>query len=530
MKHSNKHNRSFSFALAAAALITALSFPAAMAAENEISDTNPRLDILTIQSNAENIVDGQPLYTAESNFTQGDGNYHLETNAYVPWMSEDEVAFAYKQYNVKDTSDDFLEASLTVNHSPSSLPGKTPHEKASTGLMFRSGLEQDDAFVFLHVRANTVLAVYRTNKGGSATVQYSKVTVTYPLEIQMNKKGNSVQLYYRGAGTETWNRFQYAVGMKAAGPLYVGVAANSSSQENWVVGDFANLSVRGIGTWESGGGEEEPQKPPQEVVDDDPPLLTDMLLRETFSDGDFFNGTTDKIGNPVWNAGPENHEIVNINQNRFWFKNFNDSQDYLGNQKWTDYSVSLDMMFSKDCDPDPVAASNSVRLHARLTDVPMYGICDYYAMISEGYKITVAKRTFKDLKAETTGNTLGTATLRDFFDGPVVDGETTLYNVLGDGLVHRMRFDVFDNRLTVYWDGLKVLSVEDTPENAGASTAIGETVHGAGCVGVATVQTSVYLDNLTVRKLEDLFGGDYDNQIGGNWNDPVPSYVSQFKR
>lgn len=494
-----------------------MSFSALTAAAGEIADTNPELELITIQSNAENIVDGQPLYTAESNFTQGDGKYHLETNAYVPWMSEDEVAFAYKKYNVKDTGDDFLEATVTVDHTPSSPPGQSPHAKASVGLMLRSSLEKDAAFVFLHVRTNTVLAVYRTNEGGSATVQYSKVSITYPLEIQMNKKGNSVRLYYRSAGSSSWNSFPYAVGMRAGGPLYVGVAANSSSQENWVVGDFKNLSVKGIGTWESGGGEE-PEKPPEEPVDDDPPLLPDVLLRETFSDGDFFN-TPANIGNPVWSKGPMNHEIININQNRWWFKNFNDSQDYIGNQKWTDYSVSLDIMFSEDCDPDPVAASNTVRLHARLTDVPFYGICDYYAMVYEGYKIAIAKRSFKDLKAETTGNILGTVDLKAFLGNDK-------YTVLGDGLTHRLRFDVFDNRLTVYWDGLEVLSVTDTEANG--TTPIGESVYGAGCVGIATIQTSAYVDNLTVRKLEDAFGGDYDNKIGGNWNSPIPDYVKNW--
>ena len=45
-------------------------------------------------------------------------------------------------------------------------------------------------------------------------------------------------------------------------------------------------------------------------------------------------------------------------------------------------------------------------------------------------------------------------------------------------------------------------------------------------MGLEFYQVYAYVDNIVVRKLEDEFGGDYDNKIGGNWNDPIPNYAA----
>lgn len=522
---------------AAMALLVVLMTQIFVSADGEIDEVNPELTLLTINSDAEQLVDKQPLYTPDSVFQQGeeaDGGYHIETNAYVPWMSEDDVAFAYKQYNVKDTGDDYIEAVLTVESAPYSRPGTEPHAKASLGLMFRSGLENNDGHVFIQVRGHRIMAVYRTQSGESTSVQYSN-EITYPVQMRMHKQGNTVKLSYRCGTDENWTNFTYGVGLRAKGPLYVGIAANSSSQSAYVCGDFSTLTVKGIGTYDpNGGGTEEPEEPDDEFVEEDPPVLPDTLLRETFTDGDFYNKPESNT-NPIWNK-PDNYEIVNIEGNRKWFKNFNDYEDFVGSQDWTDYMVSVELEFSEDCNPDELNAKNLVKLYARHMDIPMYGNRDYYVAISAGYKISIGKRSYEKNDYKTMGLTLGTVDLRtvkdaegNFIFEAYAAGDTqhatNIYNCLGDGQTHTLALKAFDNVLTAYWDGIEVLQVTDNGES---NKSIGEQIFAQGSVGISSQETSVYIDNLTVTKLEDVFGGDYDNEIEGNWNQPIPGYIEDW--
>mgnify|MGYP000862250588 FL=1 len=488
-------------------------------ANGEIDEKNPELTLITLNSDAEQVVDKQPLYDPESVLLQGaeaNGGYHIETNAYVPWMSNDDVAFAYKKYNVKDTGDDYIETVLTVDSAPYSRPGSESHAKASIGMMFRSGLETDDSHVFIQVRGKRIMAVYRTQSGDTTYVQYSN-EISYPVHMRMNKKGNTVRLSYRCGNDETWINFQYGVGLRASGPLYVGIAANSSSQSAFVCGDFSELTVKGIGTYQEGQDGEDEEEPEEEYVEEDPPVLPDTLLRETFSDGDFRN-TPATVTNPIWSK-PQNYEIVNINGNRKWFKNFNDSEDFVGDQKWTDYIVSVDLEFSEDCNPDELNAKNMVKLYARHMDIPVYGNRDYFVSIYAGYKMAINKRSYLGNDYKALGLTLATVDLRELFEDPE-------YLCLGDGKTHNMALRVFDNVLTAYWDGEKVLEVTDTGES---DKSIGQQIFAKGSVGIATLETSVYIDNLTVIKLTDDFGGDFDNEIEGNWNQPIPDYINEWK-
>ena len=80
--------------------------------------------------------------------------------------------------------------------------------------------------------------------------------------------------------------------------------------------------------------------------------------------------------------------------------------------------------------------------------------------------------------------------------------------------------DCFDNRITVKFDDNQVIDYYD--ESVSYICSVGN-------VGLEFYQVYGYVDNIIVRKLEDEFGGDYDNKIGGNWNDPIPNYVAEHE-
>lgn len=491
---------------------------------DEIDETNPELTLAKIDSDVENDFYSKGIYTQTTDFTQGNGKYNIKTNSYVAWSYNDDIAFAYKTYNVSENAGDYMEASVTIDSVPTGTPGQL-HHNASAGLMFRSGLESDDAEVFLHVRGTSILAVYRTKKGNGTAVQYTGMTVRFPLEIKMVKSANRVTLSYKSDGAD-WMPFAYPVGMNAAGPLYVGIAAHSCDELNSIVANFSNFTVKGVGTWDgTTGGGDDTSSTVSEYVEEDSPVGSNVLMRETFTDGDLTN-TPESVTNPVW-PEPEAFTLLNLDGNRVWDRTFIDQQDWVGDE-WTDYKVSVDIQFTENCNPDPEAASNTFRLYARHTGIEFYGHSDYAAVVTNGYNLGLYKRTFIGNDPSENGYLLASIDLTDYLGEKDAEGNTVpgSYTCLGDGQFHNLAMRVVDNKITVYWDGVEMINFTDTGVS---NKETGKRVFPMGNVGIGTFETSVYVDNLTVEKIEDTFGGDYDNQIGGNWDTPTPDYITSWQ-
>ena len=96
-----KGKRTISVFCAAAVLFVALFVAAAVpvSAEN-IDETNP--EFTKIDINGSNGLEAQGstgLYTCTGSLEQGDGKYTLRSNGFVVWGTEDDVTFAYRQYN-----------------------------------------------------------------------------------------------------------------------------------------------------------------------------------------------------------------------------------------------------------------------------------------------------------------------------------------------------------------------------------------------------------------------------------------------
>lgn len=490
---------------------------------DEIDETNPELTLEKIDSTVENDFYSKGVYMQTTDFQQGGGKYNITTNSYVAWSYNDDIAFAYKKYNVSENSGDFMEASVILDEVPYGKPGQM-HHNASAGLMFRSGLESDDAEVFLHVRGTEILAVYRSKKGNGTAVQRKNMTVKYPVEIKMVKRANQVNLSYKSAGAD-WLPFAYPIGLTAKGPLYVGLAAHSCDEVNSIVSNFSNLKIKGVGTWDGTGGNEDTSSVVSEYVEEDSPIGSNVLMRETFTDGDLTNKPASP-SNPIW-PQPEELSIVNLDGNRVWDRTFIDQQDWVGDV-WTDYKVSVDVQFTEKCNPDPEAASNTFRLSARHTGIEFYGHSDYTATVTNGYKVGLYKRTFLKDDPSANGYLLASVDLSEWFGKKDEDNNTIpgSYSCLGDGKFHKLELTVFDNKLTVTWDGIEIIHFTDTGV---ADKSTGKRVFPMGNVGISTFETSVYVDNLTVEKMEDTFGGDYDNKIGGNWDLPTPDYITSWQ-
>lgn len=483
----------------------------------EISDVNPELTAITMDSSSETL-DGSAYYQPVTEFSQGDGKYTLSSNSYVAWYREDDISFAYKQYNVSQdsNSDDYLNAQVTID-APLSASSVLP-ANASMGLMIRSGLGLDSSNIFLHIRqGSSVCCVYRTNTGDFTSVQYTNVDITFPCVLRIEIKGYIATLYYKSASAANFNKFTYPIAMRGSGPLYVGLAAHSVSQSVMATAKFSDLKVEGYGTYDPSAdpsSSSSNSSSSEEYVEEDPPIPSDTIYKETFSKNDLNTVT----------GSNDNGEIINEDGNRIWYKNLVDGENFFGDSAWTDYEVSTKLLFTENCNPDPKSMSNTFRLFARSKAVEFYGMTGYYAQISEGYKISLYKRNFTKKGVENGGTLVSDiVSLRTLYDDDN-------YNCLGDGKWHTLKLKVFDNKITVSWDNTDVINWEDDGKTVlGGEGYAGDFVFGTGRIGVATLQTSVYIDDITVVKIEDDFGGDYDNKIGGKWDDPIPSYVSDWE-
>ena len=490
----------------------------------DIDETNPDLKYAQINSDLETSF-SSPSYTPSGELSQKGGKYILTSNAYCVWLGVDDVSFAYRKYNVLPTGEDYLEIGTTVE-SLDAVQGNI-HENASVGLMVRSGMNPDDSEVFLHCRSKGITIVYRSKKGNGTGVRYTDIDIKYPVQFKMTIKKNQVICSYKNANSSNFITAT-PVAFKFDGPIYAGIGIHSVDEHTFVKSVCNGFTAKGIGNYDgkddnssssSGGDVIEPCDPDVELTD------KDILLRETFTDGSM---TDKKMAVGEWDWGnPQYSNLKVVNGNRVWLKDLTeDSEDYVGDEHWTDYEVRANFRYTENIDKDATNASNTFKLFARHTYNPFYGHSDYSAVaknVVDGTKqetrIYLYKRT--NQYSAGSGVALGYYVADDLFDH----------------MWHELGLRVFDNKIDVYYDGKTVISYTDTGYFEDGTSNSGSTynggiitadIHGTGNIGIATNETSVMIDDIIVRKLDDPLGGDYDNAIADNWDSEVPDYIKQW--
>lgn len=513
----------------------------------EINEVNPELTAININGDAES-VEGVTAYVPENRFEQNtqEGTYALPSNSFNAWTASDDVSFAYREYNVAPIASDSLKMEITLNSFVSDTPGKTLHRNASTGLMVRSGLTNTSSAVFFHAREQGLLIVYRTNDGELYSRSVFK-SFTYPVQLQITVSGTSVECRYKDAAHPNWSLMGYAA-FNYSGPIYAGLHTQSLDPNTFARGNFSNLKVSGYGSYDpsgSGGNTSEgTDSKPEEKVDEDLDLSdnVNIVLHETFSkDGELAIGKDAGSGEDVtyaWtshqkrydydNNGaitedkPKYHDLVAANGNRYLYKSLTqNTTDYIGDTTWSDYKVSMDVQFTEKCETNYESAANMVKLMARSRIVEWYGLSGYAAV----------------LQNEKQGTTLSlykmvNDSITDVSDtGTRVAGPIVVDNFLGDGKWHNLAVSVFDNLICVYYDyekQIEFIDPGDTENDLVSGAGRWEEIVTFGNVGVSTYQTDCYIDNVIVELQPDTVNGNYDNYVGGGWNEPIPSIISDW--
>ena len=253
------------------------------------------------------------------------------------------------------------------------------------------------------------------------------------------------------------------------------------------------------------------EEEPEVLLPDDMPVGDDVLLYESFSDNSMFEGDESKT-NPIWKtdnfADPNiitNEEITN----RYLYEYQSSYYYYAGNHNWTDYETSLDITFT---DETNFNLENKVDIYTRLTTTAQYGYHAYVVRFTDGNKIQLGYIEGNQKLSPIDGGSQYVLTNNDSYEYNYLENLNT--NI-------HLTIRTFDNKITVYMDdgtgSKEILHWEDNHDFVKVS----------GKIGFSTTEAAVTFDNIKVTKLIDLLGGDYDNQIGGKWNEPILGYIQE---
>lgn len=563
-----KRLKAISALLVVVLVFSVFSVIPASAAVTSFSDTNPELIGYNIDSNAESDYSLDP-FTQQSDYYQpgdtyttpkgqsrtlAENEYAIKTDATVTWYSRDDLGFMYYKTPVGGTKDDKLECSVVLDKSSMCGPdGQGISENATMAIHLRMGLDESAPHIFFGIRQGKYLhMIYRTKKGAMALEKTYDWNFDFTGKVRVALKKEGTRIYVGAQyldGKYKQDEIQWStvpITISGNDKWYVGVAGYSCGRSGvYMYGEFSDFQVSGQTTLDAGGGESGDK---EEVIDPDPVITSDVLLQETFSSKDLFP-LKPKADNPYWTADlMDTPKFVNIDGNVVYNLTGEPECLYSGSNDWSDYTTSMDFKYVKnECQPNTNANYNAnvVTLHARSLLMPVYGyfgVCVVIKPFTELEKDTEGKEVLGEdgkpvIKSETTkislqlegqienrgrdnaGGTYGTEVVSVTMPGDMCQDDTW----------HNIELRTFDNVFTVYFDGKEIMQYKQETEKLSTVLDAGKGYPiTKGRIGIGIAETSVYIDNIIVRKIDDEFGGDYDNMIRGNWNRPIPQYIQEW--
>lgn len=444
--------------------------------------------------------------------------YILKSNGWAHWYKHDNLSFAYKElaFNYSE------KAQITVETTMTSFDGSA--ENAGAGIMLRTSLNPDAASLMLHYRPGSIMVTYRSKDGTDALQGRTIITSTasmYPVtfKVVVVKGQTKAKCYYK-IGSGNFSEFA-TVALFYDSKIYAGISAYSQQQDFISTAKFTNFKylveapegytvVDGGDTSSGEASSEETVSVPEDLAP-----AGDILMRETFSDGSVENNNGDAqndIINPIWKYSElPDIQLNSDNTNRYVYDFIKDhSYYYAGDQHWTDYITSYRVNFTNEYSQDE---ANEFYVYTRLTDIMQYGYQYYFVKIK------------MNVKQNNATITLGYSPANNYLRVDNEYAEVVETVTITDDLstiIDRwidLTVETFDNHIVVCWDGQTVFDWYDE----------GQYVNPVGCVGFGSNGAAVMVDDITVKKLTDLLGGDYDNRICGNWNQNEPEYYERFK-
>lgn len=454
--------------------------------------------------------------------SQNDGIYKIKSNGYNMWYQADGLDYAYiaSKFNTgKGTV-------MTIKTTVTKFDGK------EIGIVARQSLSSDSPEVMVSLRTDGSYAIFRTDKHVDCdhrllTQEMPFGTQPIHLKLELDKtKARAVGSFKIGGDINSedgWSSvFSITLSfLKTSTSLYTGIVSTTGIQNKYADVEFQGFSINlkapegYVEEAESGGGETPSE--PEIVLPKDMEAPGDAMLYETFTDGNLFpEDEKISIANPKWTLrkGAPVFEVDAAQTNRY--VSFYPADDTLmmtaGDMSWTDYSTQFDVTFPPDT---LLADQNSVALLIRHRSAILGGSSDYFVRLIN--KISDGNFTgqYLQLCYRPGENTF-------IPKNPVILKEVMLSQtgMIALGKAHTIRVDAVDNVFNVYLDGeCKISYTDDNSLHKKSDPNL------FGCVGLCVQKGTIQVDNLLVRKLNDPLGGNYDNEIMGNYDQPIPDWL-----
>ncbi len=446
--------------------------------------------------------------------------YTIKTNAWSAWFSRDRVDFAYKKMNFCYGAQGTLVIDATLKSHNGSL------QNVTIGIMLRTSLAAGATNVFFHHRTGETMVQYRPADNQATirgkTLSAPPIIPSYLRVVLQNKKATC---YYKSSKNDEYVKYA-TVPFICGSEVYAGVAVATSSEDHTVTAKFSDINMsiltppgaQPVTSEDGGGGDDDTTSDATSSEDEiklppDEPVEGEILMRETFTDGDMQPAEEKYPENPRWNFnelyGPglittEDHT------NRYIYDWMEMSRYYYaGDQHWSDYTMTMDITFTDEYSIDE---TNEFYVYVRNTDIQEYGVQNYAICFTNRNKVFIGTRFGGVYDIKPTAVTTAGA------DDDII---SRTYDYLADAESNKtkqLKIRAFDNVITVWLDGELLLKYTD----------VSTEVNGFGGIGWMTCDAAVRIDNILVVKEVDLLGGDFDNTICGNWDEPKAELYQHF--
>lgn len=342
---------------------------------------------------------------------------------------------------------------------------------AAFGIMMRGGLEADDPTVFFRIGQGGASGVTYRAKKGETTKWKSVGVLSLPCKIKLTRRGDNFIAMTNDNGT--W-KTAAIVNATMGEKVYVGVAGFSHSADSYLEAQFSNIESDADGSYDPSSFEK--------YVETETPAQN-MLLRENFGDGSLLEGE-ESVLNPIWEGAPKYYLTERDENNDLWISREGAVGAMSVYKPWTDYEAAVTAKVKGSFDAD------ILELRVRANNNTWFLERFYAISLNSGNKLTLKKGASQN-KGSVIYETLAEKEISDYRDGSEIE----------------LKARAFDNTITAYINGEEILSYTD-----------GERPFLTGGISVYVETANVFIKRITVHKVNDFFGGDYDNLLGGGFN------------
>tara|TARA_Y100001972_G_scaffold128451_1_gene189198 strand:- start:1743 stop:3122 length:1380 start_codon:yes stop_codon:yes gene_type:complete len=392
------------------------------------------------------------------------------------FFESDEYSFAYKKQTFP--FDDASKSTVTVKVGEMN--------KGSAGIMMRSSNELGASNVHLNVdRIGDVLLLFREIDNEKTKYKRLAANLSFPVEIKLVRQGNSFTGYYKESGL--WKKGETVAASIGSMPL-TGLYATAGRDNDVGVHGEGYLGKKVTFTdWSF--DYEEKYIPGESNPREETPITQLTLLRDDFDDG-MIPTEFPTITNPCWKGIVYGVFPFDEKGGRYWSKEGYGTY-FLGDKKWGDYLVSIDLSFEEVMYKDGV-----FQLFLRYQDISIYtNMIKYYTLTFREGKVFFEKYDSKKR---------------------VFSYEIEISNY-ADNTFRSFKISFLDGNYSVYYEGKKVLEGSD------------EEPITYGNIGFDFSNVNMKLDNVEVLRVVDEINGDRDNLLLDYFDQPIPSFISQYQ-